>query len=132
MKKLLPLFVLLCLTACSHTQEENYDMAGKVVGRLTEIKDSLAYFDSSISSSYPESNKFMQVAEDGKRYARFFIDSLKKAKDTTQGKLLVRYNELQEQNTNYREIFDRIYRRLPKDSVQRNAALKMTYDRAIK
>ena len=129
MKKLI--FALaVALAGCSHTEEENYTMINKVVGELTMIKDSIDYLSTTLNSNLPGSETHILDDKKGTRYEESYIIFVSKS-DSTYGKMMNRYNVLYEHYNTYKEMFGLIYQELPKDSINKNAAIKSAFEEAI-
>lgn len=121
---------MMMAAGCSHTEEENYTMIGKVVGELTMIKDSIDYISTTLNTNLPGSETHILDDKKGTRYEEDYIISVSKT-DSAHGKLMNRYNVLYEHYNTYQEMFGLIYRELPKDSVSKNEAIKREFDAAI-
>ncbi|MBL7719905.1 MAG: hypothetical protein JNL72_13790 [Flavipsychrobacter sp.] len=124
MKKLVFVALIAAGGCLSHTTAENYDMIGKVVTEMGTISDSLSYLHHTVSTRFPLGADHIQLKGKDTIYAQGYIESLKKTPDTVYGKMMLRYNVLQERYNTYADIFERIYRQLPPDSATRNQALR--------
>ena len=131
MKKLIPVLLLL-LSACRHTDAENYTMINKVVNELTIIKDSITLMDTTVLAKRPVSTTLIEEDEsEGKKIKKAWVDSLIKSPDSTYGKMLAKYNRLQQRYFTYQDIYSRVYRELPKDSVEKNREIQQRFERAL-
>lgn len=130
MKKLIFVLLVVIAAGCSHTEVENYTMIHKVVGELTMIKDSIDYVSHTVTTNLPGSESHIVNDKKGTRYADEYIISVSKS-DSSYGKLMQRYNVLYEHYNTYKEMFGLIYKELPKDSVNKNEAIKRDFERAI-
>lgn len=131
MRKIIFVLAVVIAAGCSHTEEENYTMIGKVVGELTMIKDSIDYITTTLNTNLPGSETHIEDDKKGTRYAEDYIISVSKT-DSAHGKLMKRYNVLYEHYNTYQEMFGLIYRELPKDSATKNEAIRRDFEQAIK
>lgn len=131
MKKLLLVFLTIATGCITHTEEENYTMINKVVGELTRIKDSVDYLHSTIATTLPGSEEHLVAEKQTSRYQETYIGFISK-NDSARGKMMTRYNVLYEQYNTYKELFERVYNHLPKDSAAKNNAIRKEFDAAIR
>lgn len=126
------LFALLLMTAgcISHTTEENYTMANKVVGELTTIKDSIDIVHAALSTTLPGSEEHLVKEKSTVRYQETYISFISK-NDSASGKLMTRYNVLFEHYNMYQELFKRVYKQLPHDSAAKNETIRKEFEAAI-
>lgn len=131
MKKILLALLIITAGCITHTVEQNYTMINKVVGELNMIKDSVDYLHSAIAANLPGSEEHLVNEKKISRYQETYIDFVSKD-DSTHGKMMTRYNVLYEHYNTYKELFERVYNQLPKDSAVKNNAIRHEFEEAIK
>jgi hypothetical protein len=131
MKKILLALLITTAGCITHTVEENYKMANDVVRELTVIKDSVDYLHSAIVTNLPGSEEHLVNDKKLSRYQETYIDFVSK-NDSAHGKMMTRYNVLYEHYNTYKELFERVYNQLPKDSAAKNKVIRQEFEAAIK
>lgn len=131
MKKILLALLVITAGCISHTTEENYTMANKVIGELTTIKDSIDLVHNALATGLPGSEEHLVKDKNTSRYQETYIGFISK-NDSASGKLMTRYNVLYQHYNTYQELFERVYKQLPRDSAAKNEILRTQFREAIK